>query len=98
MIDEQARVLALFHFNLSLSLSLSYIILTGSTNVFYNGRCVTIESMHGGIEPSIIAAKLENTDIAVRVADLRKQYEGRYVFVGIDKVCTFSAVRWSDLR
>lgn len=64
----------------------SFNLQTGSTNVFYNGRCVTVESMHGGIEPSIIAAKLEDADIAVRVAELRKQYEGRYVFVGIDKV------------
>ena len=42
--------------------------------------------MHGGIEPSIIASKLAHADIAGRVAELRKVYQGRYVFVGIDKV------------
>lgn len=54
--------------------------------MYYNGRCVSIESIHGGIEPSIIAAKLGHTDIAGRVAALRKEYDGRYVFLGIDKV------------
>ncbi|CBJ29609.1 Trehalose 6-phosphate synthase, family GT20 / Trehalose 6-phosphate phosphatase [Ectocarpus siliculosus] len=58
----------------------------GNRNVYYNGRCVSIESIHGGIEPSIIAAKLGHTDIAGRVAALRKEYDGRYVFLGIDKV------------
>lgn len=59
---------------------------SGNTTVFYNGRSVAIESMHGGIEPSIIAAKLAHADIAGRVSELRKAYQGRYVFVGIDKV------------
>lgn len=54
--------------------------------MFYNGRSVAIESMHGGIEPSIIACKLAHVDIAGRVAELKKAYQGRYVFVGIDKV------------
>lgn len=54
--------------------------------MFYNGRSVAIESMHGGIEPSIIASKLAHADIAGRVAELRQAYQGRYVFVGIDKV------------
>ncbi|CAN0286398.1 unnamed protein product, partial [Hapterophycus canaliculatus] len=58
----------------------------GNTNVLYNGRCVSIESMHGGIEPSIIAAKLAHKDISGRVAELRKEYQGRYIFLGIDKV------------
>ena len=61
--------------------------------MFYNGRSVAIESMHGGIEPSIIAAKLAHADIAGRVAELRKTYQGRYVFVGIDKVTsTYSRI------
>eukprot|EP00903_Cladosiphon_okamuranus_P012881 g12029.t1 len=58
----------------------------GNTTVFYNGRSVAIESIHGGIEPSIIASKLAHADIAGRVAELKKTYQGRYVFVGIDKV------------
>eukprot|EP00752_Nemacystus_decipiens_P007782 g6950.t1 len=58
----------------------------GNTTVFYNGRSVAIESMHGGIEPSIIASKLEHADISRKVSELRKVYQGRYVFVGIDKV------------
>ncbi|CAN0161897.1 unnamed protein product, partial [Ectocarpus sp. 4 AP-2014] len=58
----------------------------GNRNVYYNGRSVSIESIHGGIEPSIIADKLVHTDIAGRVAALRKEYDGRYVFLGIDKV------------
>lgn len=58
----------------------------GNTNVFYNGRCVSIESMHGGIEPSIIAANLSNPGIVGRAAELRKEYQGRFVFLGIDKV------------
>ncbi|CAM9975335.1 unnamed protein product [Pylaiella littoralis] len=58
----------------------------GNRNVFYNGRTVSIESIHGGIEPSIIAAKLAHPEFAARAAALRKEYEGRFVFVGIDKV------------
>lgn len=58
----------------------------GNTNVFYNGRCVSIESMHGGIEPSIITAKLTSPTISKKTAALKKEYEGRFVFVGIDKV------------
>lgn len=58
----------------------------GNTNVFYNGRCVSIESVHGGIEPDIVRESLQHPNIAARAAELRKQYEGRFVFVGIDKV------------
>lgn len=54
--------------------------------MFYNGRCVSIESVHGGIEPDVVRSSLRRPNIADRVAELRKQYEGRYVFVGIDKV------------
>ena len=60
--------------------------ISGNTNVFYNGRCVSIESMHGGIEPSIITANLANPGISGRAAELRKEYHGRFVFLGIDKV------------
>ncbi|CAN0300482.1 unnamed protein product, partial [Laminaria digitata] len=58
----------------------------GNTNVFYNGRCVSIESMHGGIEPSIITGNLSNPGISGRAAELRKEFQGRFVFLGIDKV------------
>lgn len=60
--------------------------MTANTNVFYNGRCVSIESMHGGIEPSIISSRLKIPNIALRIKELRKEFEGRFVFVGIDKV------------
>lgn len=65
---------------------------TGNTNVFYNGRCVSIESVHGGIEPDVVIASARNPDIVARVAELRKEYEGRYVFVGIDKVSARAVV------
>lgn len=54
--------------------------------MFYNGRTVSIESIHGGIEPSIIATKLTHTGFTARASELRKEYQGRFVFVGIDKV------------
>lgn len=64
-----------------------HLCLAGNTNVFYNGRCVSIESVHGGIEPDVVSGSLRDPNIAGRAAALMKQYEGRYVFVGIDKVC-----------
>lgn len=47
---------------------------------------MAIESMHGGIEPSIISDYLMKPSIIQRAAELRKEFGSRFVFVGIDKV------------
>lgn len=48
--------------------------------------------MHGGVEPSIITANLSNPGISGRAAELRKEYQGRFVFLGIDKVPFLSSL------
>lgn len=66
--------------------------------MFYNGRCVAIESLHGGIEPSIISDYLMKPSIIQRVKELRKEFGNRFVFVGIDKVCNKEKRSLKELR
>lgn len=57
-----------------------------ATSVFYNGRTVTIESIHAGIEPSVIENVLGSGTLDRSIAGLQDMYKGRFVFLGIDKV------------
>eukprot|EP00611_Tribonema_gayanum_P008359 TRINITY_DN1787_c1_g2_i1.p1 TRINITY_DN1787_c1_g2~~TRINITY_DN1787_c1_g2_i1.p1 ORF type:complete len:402 (-),score=154.13 TRINITY_DN1787_c1_g2_i1:40-1245(-) len=56
------------------------------TTLFYNGRTVTIESIHAGIEPKVIEIALQSGQLDPTIHELKQQYKGRFVFVGIDKV------------
>eukprot|EP00612_Vaucheria_litorea_P006132 CAMPEP_0171470926 /NCGR_PEP_ID=MMETSP0946-20130122/414_1 /TAXON_ID=109269 /ORGANISM="Vaucheria litorea, Strain CCMP2940" /LENGTH=1149 /DNA_ID=CAMNT_0012000347 /DNA_START=172 /DNA_END=3621 /DNA_ORIENTATION=- len=56
------------------------------TSIYYNGRTVSIESIHAGIEPKIIQCCLESGVVDEKIKRLKNKFKGRFVFVGIDKV------------
>ncbi|CAM9491363.1 unnamed protein product, partial [Chrysoparadoxa australica] len=57
----------------------------GTNTVFYNGRSVTIESIHAGIDASVVKYNLSSLHDH-SLADVKDKVAGRFMFVGIDKV------------
>lgn len=51
-----------------------------------NGRHVVVTSIHAGIEPPVLSQILAHASTMERAASIRRQYEGKTVFVGIDRL------------
>ena len=67
-------------------LGLTYEMENGQLIIHYNGRNVAISCLHVGLDTSLLYKLIDTDPIRIRVEELRKEYEGKQVIVGVDRL------------